>query len=926
MKPKIRILHLEDDPRDAELIASEFEAHGLSADIVLAKTREEFIEALNREGSSFALILADFTIPSYDGFSALRNAKEKCPDTPLIFVSGTIGEERAIESLKSGASDYVLKNNLRRLIPVVEHVLKEEAEVSLRKRAEAALRLHSAVINTMGEGVIVTKVGDGTIVYTNPRFEEMFGYGPGELIGKNIAIVNAPTDKSPDEIAKDIQQYLLTHGIWSGEVYNIRKDGTPFWCHATVSTLEGTEYGKVWVSVHTDITERKRAEREAAIVAEIGRVIGSTLNIEEIYSRVAAETFKLIPYDRLMVALKKIGTDEFEVAHVSGMETPKRKVGDSEPLHGTTLAVVMKTRTGMLVQPDDPEEIKDSYPNLYSNYKLGLRSTLTVPLISANEVIGSLNFRSKKLKAYTDHDLRLAEGIGMQIAKAITNARLFADLEKNVKALRESQEELSITQFSVDFAAESIAWIGKDGRYLRVNDSFCDLLGFSRDEVRCLRLYDVNPKMTAESWPGYWREIVQHGSRILEEERRKKDGTLIPVEVISKYLRYGDSEFIVSFTRDISERKQYEKRLKQRFDRLTALRAIDMAITASLDVRVTLNVFLDQVVSTLGVDAADILLLNSGGYNKLSFVAGRGFQTKALQYTKLSFGEGIAGRIAHERMSVCICDLEKEASDFLEKSKFLRKEKFVAYFGTPLIAKGQVKGVLEVFNRAPLDPDQEWLDFLEALATQAAIAVDNASLFDNLQKSNIDLIQTYDNTLEGWSRALDLRDKETEGHSERVVEMTLNISERMGLRGDELVHARRGALLHDIGKMGIPDHILLKPGALDDEERAIINRHPDYAYSFLSPIGYLKPALDIPYCHHENWDGTGYPRGLKGDQIPLAARIFAVADVWDALRSDRPYRSAWTVEKARHYITEQAGKKFDPQVVEAFFNVMATEE
>lgn len=237
-----------------------------------------------------------------------------------------------------------------------------------------------------------------------------------------------------------------------------------------------------------------------------------------------------------------------------------------------------------------------------------------------------------------------------------------------------------------------------------------------------------------------------------------------------------------------------------------------------------------------------------------------------------------------------------------------------------------MKGVLEVFNRTPIEPDQECLDFLEALATQAAIAIDNAILFDNLQKSNLELVHAYDNTLEGWSRALDLRDKETEGHSERVTEMTVNLAQRMGMRDDELVHARRGALLHDIGKMGIPDGVLLKPGALNDEEREIIYRHPSYAYTLLSPIAYLRPALDIPCCHHERWDGTGYPRGLKEEQIPLAARLFAVVDVWDALCSDRPYHLAWPEEKAREHIRGQAGKQFDPQVVEAFLNVIETEE
>jgi PAS domain S-box-containing protein len=186
------------------------------------------------------------------------------------------------------------------------------------------------------------------------------------------------------------------------------------------------------------------------------------------------------------------------------------------------------------------------------------------------------------------------------------------------------------------------------------------------------------------------------------------------------------------------------------------------------------------------------------------------------------------------------------------------------------------------------------------------------------QQLNAELTLAYDTTLEGWSRALDLRDKETEGHSQRVTEMTVDLARAMGMSESELVHVRQGALLHDIGKMGIPDSILLKPALLTEEETAIMRRHPVYAYELLSPIAYLRPALDIPYYHHEKWDGTDYPRGLHGEQIPLAARIFAVVDVWDALRSDRPYRLAWAEERVREHIRSLAGTHFDPKVVELF--------
>src|SRR5258707_4194487 len=228
---------------------------------------------------------------------------------------------------------------------------------------------------------------------------------------------------------------------------------------------------------------------------------------------------------------------------------------------------------------------------------------------------------------------------------------------------------------------------------------------------------------------------------------------------------------------------------------------------------------------------------------------------------------------------------------------------------------------MEIFHRAALHPAADWLNFLEDLAGQAAIAIDSAKLFNDLQRTNVDIGLAYEATIEGWSRAMDLSDKETEGHTQRVTELTVRLARALGVSEDEIVHIRRGALLHDMGKMGIPDQILLKPGPLTDEEWAIMRRHPQLAYEMLLPIAYLRPALDIPYCHHEKWDGTGYPRSLSGQSIPLAARIFTVIDVWDALSSDRPYRPAWPEEQVRDHIRRLSGTHFDPRVAEAFLQL-----
>ncbi len=377
---------------------------------------------------------------------------------------------------------------------------------------------------------------------------------------------------------------------------------------------------------------------------------------------------------------------------------------------------------------------------------------------------------------------------------------------------------------------------------------------------------------------------------------------------------------IVVNARDITERKRAEEQIRRQLDRLAALRTIDQTIASVLDLRLMLSLLLDQVIAQLHVDAADVLLLNPHTQT-LEYAAGRGFRTNAIERSRLRLGEGHAGRVALERRTVSVHDMRTEKG--IVRSNLLAGEDFEFYHGAPLIAKGQVKGVLEVFLRSHREPDDEWLNFFETLAGQVAIAVDNVTLFEGLQRANLELGLAYDATIEGWSHALDLRDKETEGHSQRVTDKTVEIARDLGMSEEQLIHVRRGALLHDIGKMGVPDGILLKPGKLTDEEWVIMSKHPQFAYDMLAPIAYLRPALDIPYCHHEKWDGTGYPRGLKGEQIPLPARIFAVVDVYDALTSDRPYSKAWTKEKALGYIREQSGHHFDPRVVDAFLGKVA---
>lgn len=354
--------------------------------------------------------------------------------------------------------------------------------------------------------------------------------------------------------------------------------------------------------------------------------------------------------------------------------------------------------------------------------------------------------------------------------------------------------------------------------------------------------------------------------------------------------------------------------MRRRLANIQALRNIDMAIAGSLDLRVIYNVALNEIISQLDVDAATILSVDVHS-QRLEYAAGKGFYTTAIEHTSIALGESPAGRAALEQVVIFLPDSNNH--DKLVRKEMLADEKFVDYAVVPLVAKGRTLGVLELFNRSPRRRDQEWRSMFDALGGQIAIAMDSALLFRDLGRKHQELMQAYDATLEGWTRALALKEEETEEHSKRVVTMTMQIARSMDVGDEDLVHIRRGALLHDIGKIGIPDAVLLKPGKLNEEEWQVMRRHPTYAYEMLAPIAYLRRALDIPYCHHERWDGSGYPRGLKAEQIPLAARIFSAVDVYDALTSERPYKTAWSHDDAVQYLQEQSGKQFDPAVVAA---------
>jgi putative nucleotidyltransferase with HDIG domain len=408
-------------------------------------------------------------------------------------------------------------------------------------------------------------------------------------------------------------------------------------------------------------------------------------------------------------------------------------------------------------------------------------------------------------------------------------------------------------------------------------------------------------------------------------QRQFKDINFLLMNVVDSLSRSGNpivSAAIQDITRISQSLLMLEQsvsdQLKTKQNQLVALMNVGQMINSSLGLKRVLEEVMDSLIALMRAERGFLMLREPNG--ELSVRIARGIDQINLDAEAFKVSRTVVRRVVD--LGEPVLTTNAQADPRFDAQLSVAAYHLRSILCVPLKLKNELIGVVYVDNRAHSGIFQESdLVLISAFADQAAVAIDSARLFEELQESHRELEKAYQATLEGWVRALDLRDKETEGHTQRVTVLTERLARSMGVSEDALIHITRGALLHDIGKMGIPDGILLKPSGLTEEERKLIQRHPVYAYEMLSPIDFLLPAIDIPYCHHERWDGTGYPRGLKGEEIPFAARIFPVVDVWDALTSNRPYRKALPHEEVRQRIKADSGKHFDPVVVTAFMEL-----
>jgi putative nucleotidyltransferase with HDIG domain/PAS domain S-box-containing protein len=364
----------------------------------------------------------------------------------------------------------------------------------------------------------------------------------------------------------------------------------------------------------------------------------------------------------------------------------------------------------------------------------------------------------------------------------------------------------------------------------------------------------------------------------------------------------------------------FKRKSELQLRRISFFNLVSKSVGSTLDFDSISQLILEQIQAALEADIVVLYMLDKENDEFVCKVS-NGLKLNSLNNIRIKFGQPYVGIAAEEKRTTKVFDFSSidPASPL---GHVIKSEKINSQFCSPIIVGGKVTGVLEIFQRKPFIPSDEWFSYLEAMSFQTGIALEYGELYMELQKTYINLENSYEATIEGWSSALDLRDQETEGHSQRVTSLSIAMASKLGLDHEEVRRYRRGALLHDIGKIGIPDSILKKPGSLDKDEWKVMKSHPQMAANILKKIPYLADCIDIPLYHHERFDGKGYPTGLKGTEIPLSARVFSIIDVYDALTSDRPYRKAWTKTATIKYLRDMAGTQFDPAIVPVFIEMI----
>ncbi len=933
-----RFLVVDANPADRERVARQVQKAFPEAEIVGVENRQQWEAAL--EGEAPRGVVTECRLPWTDGLEALAALRRRFPNCPVVMFTGAGDEIAAVRGMKAGLDDYLPKKpeNYPLLAGALRRAVENAAARSQTQRRECR---YQRLFNEVPLGLF--------------RMERN-----GKLLEANAALVRIL--RYPD------QETLLAHRarerylgldaggptVWPAEegdtaafISRIRcYDGEYIWAEVGVRLVRERGKGLFLDGSLQDVTERQEHTRHLTAMTRITRLA--------------------LQQDECLTGMRTLGEQLREAFDADscyitywdereGKVVPKVAIGYAEETYPhMEAAAAENTFTGAALRENRVVAVENVFesPLLRRDIagKFPVRAVLALPLRTRDKTFGAALVGFHRPRRFAEAEIRRAEDLAVHISLVLATSLLLRDTRQRAAELESVRQAGLQLISSLDSRAVFDAILQQISALLQVANTHIFLYenGRLRFVAGTFQGASMERPIAEPRRDGVTARVARSGKAIVIENAgshplfsnyhlpfngaiasfpMKIGGNVVGVLNVSydEAHHFQASEIrILELLADqaaiaVQNASLYES-VQRGYQRLQSLRTIDAAITASMDVNITLGVFLTQVMRQLEADAAAVALYDSLTVS-LRYAMARGMPQSAFPRGDVRLGLTLSGKVALHKEILVVEEFSAEQNR-LDSSALARIP--ATYVGMPLVAKGELQGVLEIYRFDPFSPDREWLDFADSLATQAAIAVENSRLFDRLQRFNFELEMAYDQTLEGWARVLELRGAEPEGHMARLVELTMSFARLVVHEEKRLLDIRRGVLLHDIGKLAISDTILLKPGELDASEQEIIRQHPVYARKLLEPIHFLRDALEIPYAHHERWDGSGYPRGLAGEQIPLSARLFAIVDVWDSLTTERPYRPAWPQEKAMRYLSEHAGGLFDPALVYRFLDLLHT--
>ncbi|MFB6286288.1 MAG: PAS domain S-box protein [Candidatus Bipolaricaulia bacterium] len=870
----VALLLVEDNPGDRRLIQEhlrETDRPHFSATVA-----ESLAEAFRASGNNVDAILLDLNLPDSHGLTTLTRVREHAPQLPCIVLTGLADEEMGTRAIQQGADDYLTKDQLtpemlRRAI--VYSIQRHRAHRAYQRMTET----HRLTLANISDAVIITD-DDGQFTYVSGSTQHIFGYSDAEiremgsidqLLGKQFIDDHPLHDRA--EIANVEHPITDQQGRRHDLLVNIKRVDI---------------YGGTVLYTCRDVTERVRAERELK---------SSQQRLQAIFDN-SLDAILLADDDARYVEANDAACEMFGMAH--------------DELVGRGLWDIT------------PDADRDQAQAAWNAFLQQGHDSGDFQIVRADGRQRDVEFRAVA---------HIQPGLHLSILRDVTARK---------QAERELVMSQRFTQSVLDSLDANIAVVDEEGWIISTNAQWDQ---YSRDNGEP----DLSRTGVGQKYLDVCRAASSQGAEeaphalagiraVLSGEQSSFDLEYPSPDPDARdrwYLLHvapfsGSEPGVVVAHLDITDRKRAESDLLEHVDRLTAVNQLEWDLTTQ-SAPEQIHARTAAAITDLIPDLSDVSIsrfeaeterihweyaLRDGEALPVDEAPPRPLQPE---------GHGLRSDVIRRGEPMIVDDLratsyeaptlhEPPPDDSQARSALL----------APMASQGEVVGVIQAHSRAPNRFTEAEQELLALIANTTAVSLDNVQLLGDLQSANEQLRQAYDKTIGGWAKALELKDKETEGHTERTAEWTLKLARWFAMGEDDLQHVYRGALLHDIGKMGVPDAILHKPGKLDDDEWEVMKQHPAHAYELLKSIDFLHPALAIPHCHHERWDGAGYPQGLAGEQIPLEARIFAVVDAYDAMTNDRPYRDALPHDEAVRRLRENAGTQFDPDVVKAFIAMM----